>query len=42
MVAVSFIAGFVTLVLAKTLSAASSGVMSSLLVGEWQGNHVGV
>lgn len=34
MVAISFVAGFVTLVLAKTFSAASSGVMSSLLVGE--------
>jgi hypothetical protein len=34
MVAISFIAGFVTLVMAKTLSAASGGVMSSLLVGE--------
>lgn len=33
MTAISFIAGFVALVLAKTLSAASSGVMSSLLVG---------
>jgi hypothetical protein len=36
MVAISFIAGFVTLVMAKTLSAASGGVMSSLLVGELQ------
>jgi len=35
MVAISFVTGFVTLVLAKTFSAASSGVMSSLLVGEW-------
>ena len=32
--AASFAAGFAALVLAKTLSAASSGVMSSLLVGE--------
>lgn len=34
MVGLSFVAGFVSLVLAKTFSAAASGVMSSLLVGE--------